>query len=105
MAKMTWKYTNGFDPCEFASAIAFEDSVELTEDEKDLFLVIDAKSASKNVVLGLEDGQCMVIANVGSIAATVKNLSADTGTSLASGKTALVVGSLTSDATKCYVLN
>lgn len=105
MAKMTWKYSNGFDPSEFATSIAFDDSVELKESEKDLFLAIDAKSASKNVVLGLEAGQFMVIANVGSIAATVKNLSGDTGTSLASGKTALVIGALTSDATKCYVLN
>lgn len=107
MAQMLWKYTNGFNPKEFSTNLSISDSVALTDDEKDLFVSVVCSAASKTVTLGLEEGQFMVIANVGgSNAVTLKNVSGDTGTSLAAGKVALVIGgSSTADTVKAYVLN
>ena len=103
---MQWKYSNGYDTSEFASVISFDDDKELGEYEKDLVVVATASAASKSLVLGLADGQPMIIANVGATNAfTAKNLSTDTGSSIATGKVALVIGSKTANGTKIYVLN
>lgn len=103
---MQWKYTNGFEPTEFATTIAIEDDYELKADEKDIFLSFACSAASKTLTLGLKDGQFMVVANIGaSNAVTVANLDGDTGSSVAAGKVALVIGSSTADGTKIYVLN
>lgn len=103
---MQFKYTGGFDPVEFASAVTFDADYALTDAEKDLFVQAVASAASKKLTLGLQGGQFMLIANVGATNAfTVKNVADDTGTSLATGKVALVIGSTTADASKVYVLN
>ncbi len=103
---MQFKYTGGFDPVEFATAVTFADSVALTDSQKDLFVQAVASAASKVLTLGLQDGQFMLIANVGGTNAfTVKNIADDTGSSLATGKVALVIGSTTANGTKVYVLN
>ena len=108
MAVREWKYSNGFDPAlDFAEAVAMEDDAELTAVQKDLFLRVSCSAASKVLTLSLDDGQFMLIANVGaSNAITLKNVSGDTGTSLAAGKVAVVIGgSSTADTMKAYVLN
>ena len=103
---MQWKYSNGYDTSEFCTALSIEDDYTLGEYEKDLFLKAESTAASKSIVLGLTDGQPMIIANVGaSIAFTAKNLSTDSGTSIAAGKVALILGSTTANGTKVYVLN
>lgn len=106
MALMEWKYTNGFDPAEFATSISIEDDYTLADAEKDLFVAFTCSAASKSIVLAVEPGQFMVVANIGGTnAVTVKAIKGDTGTSVAAGKVALVIGSATANASKVYVLN
>lgn len=103
---MQWKYSNGYDTSEFCTALEIEDDYALGEYEKDLILKAESTAASKSIQLGLADNQPMIIANVGaSIAFTAKNLKNDSGTSIAAGKVALVLGSTTANGTKIYVLN
>lgn len=108
MAQRMWKYTGGFDAAlDFCETVEIDDDAALADGQKDLFVRVSASAASKVLTLGLDDGQFMVIANVGaSNAISLKNIAADTGTSLAAGKVALVIGgSSTADSVKVYVLN
>ena len=103
---MGWRYSNGYSTAEFSTVLSFDADATLTEEQKDLVIVATASAASKSLYLGLADGQPMIIANVGSTNAfTAKNLEGDTGTSIATGKVALVIGSTTANGTKIYVLN
>lgn len=103
---MEWRYTDGYDTAEFSKTIVKEDSYALAEDEKQLFVNFEFTAASKILTLGIADGQSMIVHNIASSrAATVKNLSGDTGSSVAAGKVAIVYGSTTSDATKIVLLN
>lgn len=103
---MEWKYSGGFSPSEFATALSISADYTLTESEKDLFLSFTCSAASKSIVLGLTPGQFMIVANIGGTnAVTVKAITGDTGTSVAAGKVALVIGSATANASKIYVLN
>ena len=108
MAAREWKYSGGFDAAlDFCETVTMSVDTALTDKQKDLFLRVSASAASKVLTLGLDDGQFMLIANVGgSNAISLKNVSGDTGTSLAAGKVALVTGgSSTADTYKAYVLN
>lgn len=108
MAAREWKYSGGFDAAlDFCETLAMSDDAALSAAQKDLFLRVSASAASKVLTLGLDDGQFMLLANVGaSNAITVKNIAGDTGTSVAAGKVALVIGgSSTADSVKVYVLN
>lgn len=106
MTIMEWKYSNGFSPSEFATDIAIEDDYALKEAEKDIFVSFSCSAASKALTLGVAPGQFMVVANIGGTnAVTVKAITGDTGTSVAAGKVALVIGSATANASKIYVLN
>lgn len=106
MTLMEWKYSNGFTPSEFATDITMADDKELAESEKDLFVSFTCSAASKSLVLGVEPGQFMIVANIGGTnAVTVKAIKGDTGTSVAAGKVALVIGAATANASKIYVLN
>ena len=106
MARLSWKYTGGYNPADFAASLTFDETVALKDEEKLLFVSAVASAASKALVTGLEDGQCMFVSNIGGTNAfTVKNLATDSGSSLATGKVALVIGSTTANATKIYVLN
>ena len=106
MTIMEWKYSAGFSPAEFASAISIEDDYTLAESEKDLFLSFTCSAASKSIVLGIDPGAFMIVANIGGTnAVTVKAITGDTGTSVGAGKVALVIGSATANASKIYVLN
>ena len=70
------------------------------------YVGVTLSAASKAVTLGLDNGQVMIVANEGGTNAfTLKSKSGDSGTSLAAGKVALVVGSSTANASKIYVLN
>ena len=103
-----YRFTGGFDVAlDICETLSMSASTELTDAQKDIFLRFSCSAASKVLTLGLEDGQFMVVANVGaSNAVTVKNIAADTGTSVAAGKVALCIGgSSTADTFKCYVLN
>lgn len=67
---------------------------------------ITLTAASKTVTLGLAEGQVAFIINEGGTNAfTAKNVSGDSGTSIAAGKVALVIGGAEANATKIYVLN
>lgn len=106
MALMNWKYTNGFNPTEFATTISISDDYALAESERDLFLSFTCSAASKSIVLGVEPGQFMIVANVGGTnAVTVKAITGDSGTSVAAGKVALVIGAASANGSKIYVLN
>jgi len=103
-----YKFTGGFDiALDYCETVAMSDSIALSAAQKDLFLRVSCSAASKVLTLGLDDGQFMLVANVGaSNAITLKNVSGDTGTSLAAGKVAVVIGgSSTADTMKAYVLN
>lgn len=63
-------------------------------------------AGSKTVTLGLAANQIMFVLNAGDTNAfTLKNIEADTGTSLAAGKIALVIGSVTKNASTVIELN
>ena len=106
MTLMEWKFSNGFSPSEFATSVSMSDDYALKDAEKDLFVAFTCSAASKSLVLGVSEGQFMVVANIGgSNAVTVKAMTGDSGTSVAAGKVALVIGSATANASKIYVLN
>ena len=108
MAARQWHLSGGFDAAlDFCETLSMSANTELTDKQKDLFLRFSCSAASKVLTLGLDDGQFMLVANVGaSNAVTVKNIAGDTGTSVAAGKVALCIGgSSTADTCKVYVLN
>lgn len=107
MAARQWHYSGGFDAAlDFCEAVSMSDDAELTDKQKDLFVSFTCSAASKSLVLGLDEGQFMVVANIGGTnAVTVKAIKGDTGTSVAAGKVALCIGSATANASKIYVLN
>ena len=74
--------------------------------KKALYIGVAASAASKTVTLGLAEGQIAFVHNAGDTNAfTLKNVAADTGTSLAAGKVALVVGSPTANTSAVLALN
>lgn len=70
-------------------------------------LVISAKMTAegKTLTLGLAAGQVAFVYNHGTETYTVKNVAGDTGTSLATTKLLLVVGSATKDTSTVIALN
>lgn len=77
----------------------------LDDGEKTAVIGITLTAASKTVTLGLKEGQAALVINEGDTNAfTVKNVSADSGTSVAAGKIALVTAGANGAAT-AYVLN
>ena len=75
-------------------------------DKANLVFLLTLTAASKMVTLGLSAGQVSFVHNAGDTNAfTVKNIAADTGTSLAAGKTLLVIGSVTANASTVIALN
>lgn len=103
---MKWHFSDGWNLDDFSTDLSIEDSVELTADQKTPFLSFTCSAASKAITLGVAPGDFMLVANIGGTnAVTVKAISGDTGTSVAAGKVALVIGSGTANASKIYVLN
>lgn len=103
---MKWHFSDGWNLDDFSTDLSIEDSVELTAEQKTPFLSFTCSAASKAITLGVAPGDFMLVANIGGTnAVTVKAISGDTGTSVAAGKVALVIGSGTANASKIYVLN
>lgn len=74
--------------------------------EKKPYIGITATAGSKTFTLGLETGQVAIVVNEGGTNAfTLKNVSGDSGTTLAAGKLAIVKASKTANGSKVYVLN
>lgn len=103
---MKWQFTDGWNLDDFSTALSIEDDYTLAEDEKRPFLSFTCSAASKSIVLGIAPGDQMVVSNIGGTnAVTIKAIKGDTGTSVAAGKVAIVIGSGTANASKIYVLN
>ncbi len=99
-------FTNGWLLRDMRTNIATAVDYTLNADEKRPYISVNATAASKSLVLGVEEGDMAIVANVGATnAITIKNLAGDTGTSLAAGKIALVVASETANATVVTALN
>ena len=78
----------------------------LTDSEKVAYIGITLSAASKTLTLDLPNNAvCIDVNEGGSNAFTVKNVSGDTGTSVAAGKCAIVVASTTADGSTVAVLN
>ena len=89
-------YTNGISSG--VAAISMTVDYALKASERKAHITVTCSAASKTVTLGLGNGDACFITNVGGTnAITVKNVSGDTGTSLAAGKVAYVIGSKTAD--------
>ena len=103
---LRWKYSAGWSLDDLSTAVSMSDNYALKEDEKRPFINVAASAASKTLTRGLGDGETALVTNVGGTnALTLKNVSGDTGTSLAAGKCAIVIGSGTADASTVLVLN
>lgn len=78
----------------------------LASAEKVGVIALEATAASKTFTLDLPDGTAAFVANVGaSNAFTLKNVSGDSGTSIATGKLYLVIASQTANASKLILCN
>ena len=77
----------------------------LEKDKRFFYVGMEMTASGKTFTLDLPAGYVCIVANEGSIDFTVKNVSGDTGTSLAAGKVALVVASRTANKTIVTVLN
>jgi hypothetical protein len=88
-------------------AITKADNYALSAPEKaNLAFMLTATAASKTITMGLAAGQVALAHNVGDTNAfTLKNVSGDTGTSLAAGKTVLMIGSATANGSTVIALN
>ena len=103
---MKFTFTNGFENGDFSKVVSTAVDYELKADEKGLFLAVEATAASKTLTLGLEDGDQMIVTNIGGTnAITIKNVADDTGTSVAKGKAYLVIASTTADGSTLIALN
>lgn len=103
---MRWKNTDGWDLSDMSEVLSMSDSATLAEDQRRPFILFTCSAASKALTLGLRNGQAAIVMNTGGTnAVTVKNLSGDSGTSVAAGKVALVVASATANASTVTVLN
>ncbi len=97
---MKMKYSGGWTLDDLNDHISVAVDTKLADEHKRPFLGVTLTAASKIVTLDLEDGDMMILVNEGSTNAfTVKNVSGDTGTSVAAGAAVLVIASTTADAT------
>lgn len=89
-----------------AVSLTKSNNYTLADSEKVPYVGITLSTASKTITLDLPDGAvCVVVNEGGTNAFTLKNVSGDSGTSLAAGKVALVRASTTANGSKVYVLN
>lgn len=88
------------------TALTKADNYALAAAEKTLVVGVTLSAGSKTVTLGLAAGQVAIVKNTGATNAfTVKNVADDTGTSLAAGKSLLVVGNATANASIVIALD
>lgn len=88
-----------------ASTITLSDNMTLQEQDRAFVLLVDATAASKTLTLDLPDGACCIVFNGGSNTFTLKNVSGDTGTSVASGGVYLVKASREANSSVIIQLN
>jgi len=89
-----------------AKTIEKADSYALAAaDRAAVFISLKNTGSSKIFTLGLAAGQIALVYNHGTQSVTVKNVADDTGTTLATTKLILVVGSATADASTVIALN
>jgi hypothetical protein len=90
-----------------ALALSKADSYALaTEEKNNVFIGCTMSEASKALTLGLPAGQLVIVKNTGDTNAfTVKNASDDTGTSLAAGKSLLIVAGTAKDTSVVIALD
>ena len=89
-----------------ATSISKAANYSLTDEEKTPYIGITLTAASKTITLGLPNGAaCLLVNEGGSNAFTVKNVSGDSGTSIAAGKAYLVRASTTANGSKLTLLN
>lgn len=74
-------------------------------DKANLALSLKMTAGSKTFTLGLAAGQVALVYNHGTETFTVKNVAGDTGTSLATTKLLLIIGSATANASTVVALN
>lgn len=101
---MQMKFSGGWTLDDLNDHISVAVDTKLADAHKRPFLGVALTAASKTVTLDLEDGDMMVLVNEGSNAFTVKNVSGDTGTSVAAGQVVLVIASTTADDTAVKAL-
>ena len=88
------------------NTITKADSYSLSASEIAKFVTsITMSAGSKVLTLGLAAGQTMIVYNAGSETVSVKNVAGDTGTSVATTKAVLVIGSATANASIVIALN
>ena len=89
-----------------ATSISKAANYTLAAAEKTPYIGITLTSASKTVTLDLPDGTAARVVNEGGTNAfTLKNVSGDSGTSIAAGKAYLVRASTTANGSKLTLLN
>lgn len=87
-------------------SLSKSNNYSLEDDEKVAYVGVTLSAASKTLTLGMPNNAvCIVVNEGGSNAFTLKNVSGDSGTSIAAGKVALVRASTTANGSKVYVLN
>ena len=100
------RFTDGWCLGDLNTAITFSANAELTDEQKRPFINAVASAASKTLTLGLKDGDTVIVTNIGGTNAfTLKNVSGDTGTSVAAGKCAIVIASTTANGSTVAVLS
>lgn len=87
-----------------AARISTGANLTLAEKDRAFILMIDATAASKTVTLDLPEDACCIVANTGSNAFTLKNVSGDTGTSVAADTVYLVAASRTANSSDIIAL-
>jgi hypothetical protein len=88
------------------TALSKSDNYALAAGEKTLFIGCTMGAGSKTLTLGLAAGQAAIVKNTGGTNAfTVKNVAGDTGTSLATGKSLLIIANATNDASIVIALD
>lgn len=87
-------------------SISKNENYSLADSEKLAYIGITLTAASKTVTLGLPNNAvCLLVNEGGTNAFTVKNVSGDSGTSIAAGKAYLVRASTTANGSKLTLLN
>lgn len=89
-----------------ATAISKAANYSLAAGEKTMYIGVTLTAASKTVTLGLPDGAFCILVNEGDTNAfTAKNVSGDSGTSIAAGKAYLVRASTAANGSVFTLLN
>lgn len=88
-----------------AAVISKAANYSLADEEKCLYIGCTMTAASKTLTLGMAEGAVCVVVNEGSNTFTLKNVSGDSGTSVAAGKAYLVRASATANGSVVTLLN